>query len=84
MPVTVGRKFVYADDLAVLYYAIYWQALEETLTQDMATISSYLKKWKLKFNTTKSVLAAFHLYNKETRQSTNKLYRFVLNPLISV
>ena len=43
-----------------------WQSVEGTLTQDMATLSSYLKKWKLKLSTTKTVTAAFHLYNKET------------------
>ena len=42
LPVTVGRKFAYADDLAILHYASDWQALEGTLTQYMATLSSYL------------------------------------------
>ena len=31
----------------------------------MATLSPYLQKWKLKLSTTKTVTAAFHLYNKE-------------------
>ena len=42
-----------------------WQSLEGTLTQEMATLSSHLQKWKLKLSTTKAVTAAFHLYNKE-------------------
>ena len=46
-------KFVYNDDLAILHYANDWQALEGTLTQQMATLSSYLHKWKLKLSATK-------------------------------
>ena len=42
-----------------------WQSMEGTLTQNMATLSSYLQKWKLKLSTIKTVTAAFHLYNKE-------------------
>ena len=36
----------------------------------MASLSPYLQKWKLKLSTTKTVTAAFHLYNKE---ATHKL-----------
>ena len=50
LPVTVARKFVYADDLAIMQSAEDWQSLEGTLTQDMATLSSYLQKWKLKLS----------------------------------
>ena len=42
-----------------------WQSLEGTLTQDMATLSLYLQKWKLKLSATKTVTAAFHLFNEE-------------------
>ena len=45
-----------------------WQSLERTLTQDMATLSSYLQKWKLKLSTTKTVTAAFHLYKEAARE----------------
>ena len=65
---TVGRKFAYAYDLAILHYASDWKALEETLTQDMATLSSYLYKWTLKLSTAKTVSAVFHLYNKDARR----------------
>ena len=37
----------------------------------MATLSSCLYKWKLKFSTTKTVWAAFHLYNRESRRELN-------------
>ena len=71
MTVIVGRKFAYADDLAIWHYASDWQALEGTLIQNMATLSSYLNKWKLKLNKTKTVLAAFHLYNKGAQCELN-------------
>ena len=65
LPVTVATKFVYADDLAIMHFAEDWQSVEGTLTQDMATLSSYLQKWKLKLRTTKTVTATSHLYNKK-------------------
>ena len=44
LPATIARKFAYAGDLAILPSANKWHALEGTLTQDMATLSSYLQK----------------------------------------
>ena len=67
LPVKVGRKFAYADNLAILHYASNWQALESTLTTDIATLSSNLYKQKLKLCTTKTWSAAFHLYNRKER-----------------
>ena len=68
LPVTVSRKFVYAEDLAIMHSAEDWQSLQGTLTQDMATLSSYLQKGKLKLSTTKTVTAAFHHHKEATRQ----------------
>ena len=59
---TVDRKFAYSDDLAILHYANDWGALERALTQDIATLSFYFYKWKLKHNAAKTVSAALHLY----------------------
>jgi len=44
-----------------------WQAVEGTLSKDMATLGEYLQTWKLKLSTTKTVLAIFHLNNKEAK-----------------
>ena len=44
----IAKKFAYADDLAIMHSAENWQMLERVLTQDMATLSNYLQKWKLK------------------------------------
>jgi len=43
----------------------------------MATLSTYLQKWKLKLSITKTVTTVFHLYNKEARRELN-IYLAVL------
>ena len=43
LPVTIARKFAYADDLAILHLTSNWKTLEETLSHDMTTVSSYLQ-----------------------------------------
>jgi len=68
---TTSRKFAYADELAIIHSAPKWQTLKGTLNQDMATLSTYLQKWKLKLSITKSVTTAGHLYNKEARRKLN-------------
>jgi len=40
-------------------------SLAGTLNQDMATIPTYLQKWKLKLSITKTVTTVFHFYSKE-------------------
>ena len=40
---TTSRKYAYADDLALLHSSKDRKGLEETLSQDMATLSAYLK-----------------------------------------
>ena len=39
LPVTIARKFAYAGDLAIMHATSNCKTLEETLSQDMATIS---------------------------------------------
>ena len=68
LPVTIGRNFAYADNLPIMHSTSNRKALEEILRQDMTTISSYLQKWKFKLSTAKTVLAAFHINNKEARR----------------
>ena len=63
----ISRKFVYADDLALLHSFENWKDLEGTLSQDMSRLSAYLQTWKLKFSHTKTVTAAFHLNNREAK-----------------
>ena len=44
-----------------------WQAVEGTLSKDVATLGKYLQTWKLKLSTKKTVSAAIHLNNKEAK-----------------
>ena len=40
----ISRKFAYGNDLAIMHSARDWFLLKETLRQDPATISNYIKK----------------------------------------
>ena len=64
----ISRKFAYADDLALLHSSGNWKDLEGTLSQDMSTLLAYLQTWRLKLSHTKTVTAAFHLNNRETKR----------------
>ena len=68
VPSITSKKFAYADDLAVLHTAGDWKELERTLSQDMTTLSKYLQTWRLKLSHTKTVMAAFHLHNREAKR----------------
>jgi len=68
---TTSRKFAYTDGLAIMHSVPKWQTLESTLNQDMATLSTYLQKWKLKLSIFKTVTTAYHLFNKEARHKLN-------------
>ena len=63
----ISRKFAYANNLALLHSYGNWKDLEETLSQDISTLSAYLWTWRLKLNHTKTMTAAFHLNNREAK-----------------
>ena len=65
------QKYAYADDLALLYTSQNWKAVEDTLSQDMTTLSAYLQTWRLKLSNTKTMTAAFHLNNREAKRELN-------------
>ena len=64
-------EYAYADDLALLCASRDWKAVEDTLSQDMTTLSAYLQTWRLKHSNTKTVTAAFHLNNREAKRELN-------------
>ena len=68
LPSMISRKFDYADDLALLHSSGNWRDLEETLSQDMPTLSAYLQTWRLKLSHTTMVTAAFYLNNREAKR----------------
>ena len=57
--------------MALMYASRDWKAVEDTLSQDMATLSSYLQTLRLKLSNTKTVTAAFHLNNREAKPELN-------------
>ena len=67
LPSMISTKFAYANDLALLHSSGNWKDLEETLSQDMSTLSAYLQTWRLKLSHTKMMTAAFHLNNREAK-----------------
>ena len=66
-----SQKYAYADDLALLYASRDWKVVENTLSQDMTTLSAYIQTWRLKLSNTKTVTAAFHLKNREAKRELN-------------
>ena len=45
--------------------------MEDTLSQNMTTLSAYLQTWMLKLRNTKTATAAFHLNNREAKRELN-------------
>jgi len=65
---TISRKYAHADDRAITHAGGDWLAVEWALSKDMAMLGEYLRTWKLKLSTTKTVLAIFHLNNTEAKR----------------
>ena len=74
----ISRKFAYADNLALLHSSGNWKNFEETLSQDMSTLSAYLQTWRLKLSHIKTMTAVFHLNNQEELKvyNNNRLLPF--------
>ena len=68
LPSMISKKFAYADDLALLHSSGNWKDLEGTLSQDMSTLSAYLRTWRLKLSHIKTVTAAFHLNSRKAKR----------------
>ena len=67
LPSITSKRYVYADDLAILYSSGDWKVLERTLSEDMTTLPAYLQTWRLKLSNAKTVTAAFHFHNREAK-----------------
>jgi len=83
LPITVSRKYAYADDFAIMHADGDWQAVEGVLTKDMATTGEYLQTWKLKLSTTKTLSAALHLSNKKAKRELKVKYNNETLPFCS-
>ena len=69
LPVTRGRKFIYADDIS-LCLAIQantsanWNAVSQcSLSSNMARLSHFCQQWRLKPSAFKTISSVFHLHN---------------------
>ena len=58
--------------------------MEDSLSQDMTTLSGYLQTWRLKLSNTKTVTAAFCLNNREAKRELNVYNNGNLLPLCPV
>jgi len=63
LPVTLCRRFAYADDICCAMQAKTFAELECVLTADTARITRYCQQWRLKQSVSKTVASAFHLQN---------------------
>ena len=68
IPKTPSKRYGYADDLVLLAAHQTWEKVEETLNQDMQSLSEYLSIWRLKLSTAKTTTTAFHLNNRDTHR----------------
>jgi len=60
-----------------------WETVEGVLSKDMVNVSEYPQTWKLQLSTTKTVLAAFHLNNKEAKRELKVNYNRKTLPFCS-
>jgi len=65
LPVTLCRRFAYADDIYCAMQAQIFAELECDLTADTAhaRITRYCQQWRLKPSASKTIASAFHLQN---------------------
>jgi len=63
LPVTHGRKFIYADDICLAIQGQFFSELECSLSSDMAQMSHFCRQWRLKPSASKTISSVFHLHN---------------------
>jgi len=63
LPVTRGRKFIYADDICLAIQGQFFCELECSLSSDVARMSHFCRQWRLKPSASKTISSVFHLHN---------------------
>lgn len=71
LPATSSRRFIYADDICCGTQAKTFSELECVLTADMARMSEYCQRWRLKPSVLKTVSSVFHLHNASSSRELN-------------
>lgn len=64
LPETRARKFIYADDIALVTQSNDFNSSEAVLTSDLQMLETFLHTWRLKINVNKTESTTFHLSNK--------------------
>ena len=63
LPVTRGRKFIYADDICLAIQCQFFSEQECSLSSDMVRMSHFCRQWRLKPSASKTISSVFHLHN---------------------
>lgn len=63
-----SKRFIFADDWAIVIQCKTFEEGQETLEQDLKLINDYFTENRLKMNPSKSEVCAFHLNNKEVNR----------------
>lgn len=71
MPDTTSVRFAYTDDLALAISRNTTEETERILTDDLAVMGTYYRKWRLTPNPSKTECICFHLNNKEASRQLN-------------
>jgi len=66
LPVTRGRKFIYAGDICLAIQGQFFSELECSFLSDMAQMSHFCRQWRLKPSASKTISSVFHLHNTST------------------
>ena len=67
LPVTCGRKFIYADGICLAIQGQFFSELECSLSlDDMARMSHFCRQLRLKPSASKTISSVFHLHNTST------------------
>ena len=64
LPKTQSKKYIYADDIALMISGKTFGPIEQSLSEDLDTMSRYFNNWRLKINTGKTVCTSFHLAHR--------------------
>ena len=73
IPKTTSKQYGYADELTLPAAHKTWENVEETLNQDIQSLSEYLSRWRLNLSTAKTTTTALHLNHRDTHRQLDVL-----------
>lgn len=75
LPVTTSRKFIYADDIALVSQNPDFQTSEDKLSRDLERMDEFFTIWRLRPNIRKTEAACFHLCNRQAQYAPRVMFR---------